>query len=94
VVHMLSKRQEDLACRFAGPAPDRFAGVAHRIMPGGGPLLDGVLAAAECVVHQIVSAGDHEIVIARVVGVHAGESGPFNLSPLLYVDRRYAGIAP
>lgn len=96
VVHMLSARQEGLARRFAGPAPDRFAGVASRTLPGGGPLLDGVLAAVECVVHRIVPGGDHEIVIGRVVGVHAGSPGPSsppNPSPLLYVDRRYAAIA-
>lgn len=92
-IHLLSEDQEELARQFAGPSPDRFAGIAYQTSPGGAALLDGVIASLECVVHQIVPAGDHMVVIGRVVCVHPGETGESGPFPLLYVDRRYAGIA-
>lgn len=89
VLHILAAGQEALARRFASFAPDKFTGVAHSVLPSSCPLLDGVLAGLECVVHRIVPAGDHLIVIGRVVGVYADEA---DKSPLVYCSGRYVEI--
>jgi flavin reductase ActVB len=89
VLHILAAGQEALARRFASFALDKFTGVAHRVLPSRCPLLDGVLAGLECAVHRLVPAGDHTIIIGRVVGVHVGEADE---SPLVYCSGRFVEI--
>lgn len=72
---------------FASRAEDKFATVDWR--PGvvtAAPVLDCVLAHAECAVHQVIHAGDHDIVLGRMVG---GEASP-DLRPLGYWRGGYA----
>ena len=48
---------------------DKLAGVAYaRGEQTGCPLLDGALARLECEVDQLVPAGDHTLVVGRVLG--------------------------
>lgn len=79
-INVLSRRQEDLARKFAGKGAEaeKFAGVAwtdHR----GVPLLDGVVAWLAGEVQDLLPGGDHVIGVASVTQVEApgGE-------PLLY----------
>jgi flavin reductase (DIM6/NTAB) family NADH-FMN oxidoreductase RutF len=85
-LNILEAGQEALSRRFAEPHPSRFAGIGHRPGPRGLPLLEGALATLECETVQAVEAGDHTILIARVVGgeVHEGR-------PLLYYRGGYLG---
>jgi flavin reductase ActVB len=81
VVHFLAADQEALARQFASRAPDKFAGVAHRMTDLGNPLIDGVLASIECLPHAIYPGGDHTIFIGRVVDIQIDETGA---APLMY----------
>ncbi len=80
-VTLLSAGQRMLAGRFAasGRPGARLAldDVPHRRGPGSGALIvDGGLAALECAVAEVIPAGDHLLVIARVTGVpYVSDSG-------------------
>lgn len=90
-VTLLSAGQRVLAGRFAASgrpaARHMLADVRHQRGAESGALIpDGGLAALECAVEQPVPAGDHVLVLARVLGVpYTTESG----SPLIRFRRRY-----
>ena len=79
VVNVLGEGQEELALRFARPAPDKFAGVpldpAHEL-----PVLDDAIAYFLCDVHESFPGGDHSIFtgLVRDCGAKPGRQ------PLLY----------
>ncbi|QUW79111.1 flavin reductase family protein [Streptomyces mirabilis] len=75
--NVLCADQEPLGRRFGAPHPDRFAGVDWLPAPvTGTPQLAGALAWVEALVSDAVPAGDHTIVIGRVVGVRRGGGDP------------------
>jgi flavin reductase (DIM6/NTAB) family NADH-FMN oxidoreductase RutF len=66
VVNFLGAGQEALAKRFATSRIDRFAApTAWHRLPGGEPVLDGT-PGLRVGIEQVVPAGDHRLVIARV----------------------------
>lgn len=67
-VNVLAETQKDVANLFASKTADRFATVAWRDGPGGRPILDGGAAWFDCATHQRIDAGDHVILMGRVVG--------------------------
>jgi flavin reductase (DIM6/NTAB) family NADH-FMN oxidoreductase RutF len=75
-VNVLAADQEATALRFATRGADKFG--ATRWHPGthGAPLIEGCLARFDCTMHQRVAAGDHDILMGRVIGFsrHAGEA--------------------
>ncbi|MFG2948819.1 flavin reductase [Streptomyces adustus] len=90
-VSVLTEGQRHIAGRFAmkGRISDRllFADLPYvRGEVSGAPLLDGALATLECRTEQRVTAGDHTLVIGRVLSarVPSTEGGP-----LLYFRGRY-----
>ena len=87
VANVLSGHQETLSRRFADPHDDRFEGVGYSTSRNGGILLDGALAHIECLRHGTVEAGDHTIVIGRVVG-----GGTRDGRPLLYYRGGYGAL--
>jgi flavin reductase (DIM6/NTAB) family NADH-FMN oxidoreductase RutF len=94
-VTLLAAGQRVLAGRFAASgrpgARLMLEDVPHRRGLGTGALIvDGGLAALECATEQIVLAGDHLLVIARVTAVpYVAEAG----HPLIRFRARYAGLA-
>ena len=87
VVNILSSPQEALARRFADEHEDRFDGVGYSLSPEGLLLLDGALAHIECAREAEYPAGDHTIVLGRVVGGATGDG-----RPLLYYRGGYAAL--
>jgi flavin reductase (DIM6/NTAB) family NADH-FMN oxidoreductase RutF len=87
VINILASHQEALSRRFADPYDDRFEGVGYHPGQHGGVLLDGALAHIECLQHATLEAGDHTIVVGRVV---AGETGDGR--PLLYYRGGYGAL--
>jgi flavin reductase (DIM6/NTAB) family NADH-FMN oxidoreductase RutF len=87
VVNILESRQETLSRRFADRHEDRFEGVGYHRSPEGLVLLDGALAHIECDRFAVYPAGDHTIIIGRVIGGSTGEG-----RPLLSYRGGYGGL--
>jgi flavin reductase (DIM6/NTAB) family NADH-FMN oxidoreductase RutF len=90
-VSVLSENQRHVAGRFAmkGRISDRllFEDIPHvRGEAAGAPLIGGALAVLECRTEQRVVAGDHTLVIGRVLTASApGDDG----GPLTYFRGKY-----
>lgn len=85
--NVLSSDQEELARAFAVRDTDRFAGVEWAPAPAtGSPVLAGVLAWVDCRVHAVHEAGDHLIVVGRVLGLAHDDEGR---TPLLFYRGGY-----
>lgn len=88
-VNVLSEDQEPLSAAFARSTPgDKFAGVPFEFGANGCPLLSHCLSHLECEREATHQAGDHLIVIGRVVRLWQRPEG----KPLLYFRGRYARI--
>jgi flavin reductase (DIM6/NTAB) family NADH-FMN oxidoreductase RutF len=76
-VNVLGDHQHEVCRKFAVSGGDKFAGVPwHRAEIGGAPIIDGSLAWVNCSVELIHDAGDHELVIGRVLDIGLGEGSP------------------
>jgi 3-hydroxy-9,10-secoandrosta-1,3,5(10)-triene-9,17-dione monooxygenase reductase component len=73
-VNLLGRQHTELALRFAGPG-DRFENVRTRITPLGIPVLADALTALICDVGEEHPAGDHTVVLARVLAIHGHHHG-------------------
>jgi flavin reductase (DIM6/NTAB) family NADH-FMN oxidoreductase RutF len=88
-INILRHEQQALSTYFAGgwkgetPPPFRF--VPSRT----GLRLEGSLAAIDCTLERSVDAGDHWLVLGRVVDLHSG-IGPHR--PLLFYRGRYHDV--
>ncbi|MET9970685.1 flavin reductase family protein [Streptomyces sp. NPDC006356] len=94
-VNVLDRDGEWLSRQFSGRSADRFAGVRWKPSDTGPQLTDAV-ARLSCVIDTEHPAGDHSIVVSRVVGLtdsagtaeplvfHRGQYGSFvrSLSPV------------
>jgi flavin reductase (DIM6/NTAB) family NADH-FMN oxidoreductase RutF len=89
VVHILSADQIELAKQFASRIPNKFEGVAWRDGRGGAPLIDGVKAWLDCASERVIDAGDHVIILGRVLD-HSSESQ----RPLGFHQGRFATFDP
>jgi flavin reductase ActVB len=87
VVNILAGDQEVLARRFADKHEDRFEGIGYQLSPEDLILLDGALAHLECHREAQYPAGDHTIVVGRVVGGTTSHR-----HPLLYYRGGYAAL--
>ncbi len=87
VVNILESGQEVLSRRFADRHEDRFDGVGYHRSPEGLVLLDGALAHLECDRAASYPAGDHTIIIGRVIGGSTGDG-----RPLLYYRGGYGSL--
>jgi len=75
-VHILSHDQGEVATLFALRGADRFAGITHRAMATGAPVLDECLSWFDCSLYQRIEAGDHLILIGRVEEFDAAPEAP------------------
>ena len=83
-MNVLSREQLTLAAHFgASGNPDKLAAVEWVQGQSGMPLLTNALARFECEVLDDYSAGDHRLVVGRVL---AGQLCRAELEPLLYRD--------
>ena len=87
-VNILSSSQETVSRRFAQDREERFDGVGYQESPRGLILLDGALAHLECERVATHEAGDHTILVGRVVAGNANEG-----RPLCYFRGGYASLA-
>ena len=85
-VNLLSHDQLELSNSFAAKGVDKFSGVSWRPSATGAPLLDGVLGWVDCTIYAVHEAGDHYVVIGRVMDLDV-EEAPY---PLLFYKGEYA----
>jgi 3-hydroxy-9,10-secoandrosta-1,3,5(10)-triene-9,17-dione monooxygenase reductase component len=83
--NVLAAEQRGLARRFGVSGPDKFTGVSWAPDPAGLPVLDGVLTWASCAIETVHEAGDHYVVIARVIWLGDSAAG----DPLLFYRGRF-----
>jgi flavin reductase (DIM6/NTAB) family NADH-FMN oxidoreductase RutF len=76
--------------RFARSGTGKWQGVKHRIGATGVPLLEGALATFECEVETRHDAGDHLIVVGRVLRLEVPEEA----DPLVFFRSHYRELAP
>ncbi len=86
-VNVLAEGQGALARTFSQVGIDRFAGLDYTLSPAGAPLLLGALAWLDCEIDAEHLAGDHSIVVARVLAAEVIE----DRRPLLYFRGAFLG---
>jgi flavin reductase (DIM6/NTAB) family NADH-FMN oxidoreductase RutF/DNA-binding IclR family transcriptional regulator len=84
-VNVLTHEQESVCRAFATKGADRFANIDWQPGPSGAPRLTSALAWIDCDIDSVDEAGDHYIVVGRVVGLgHEPDS-----TPLLFFQGGY-----
>lgn len=73
----------------AKDSAQRFAGVQTSVTPAGSILLEGAPVRLDCRIEHTYPAGDHDIVVLRVVGLDAR----FEHSPLVWHRSAFASLA-
>jgi 3-hydroxy-9,10-secoandrosta-1,3,5(10)-triene-9,17-dione monooxygenase reductase component len=86
-VNVMAGHHEEVTRQFATKEADRFAGVDFANRPTG-PALDDAVAWIECTIQREHDAGDHTIVVARVVAIEAAPSG----EPLVFFRGSYGSF--
>ena len=88
--NILDRSGAGLAQRFATPGIDRFAGLAWSRSPALGlPLLSQTIGWVDGVVEDVIPAGDHFLMVARVVGMASTQCD----APLAYFRGQFLGVA-
>lgn len=88
-VSVLTADQADICKKFAISGGDKFAELAWRPSPAtGSPLIDGCLAWVDCRIEFVHEAGDHEIVVGRILDLDVDEG-----RPLVFYASQYARLA-
>ena len=84
-VHVLSESQADLSNRFATPGIDKFSGLEWQMSEHGLPVIGSCPMCLQCETVTCHDAGDHKILIGRVVAANINSDE----SPLLYYGSAY-----
>jgi 3-hydroxy-9,10-secoandrosta-1,3,5(10)-triene-9,17-dione monooxygenase reductase component len=90
-VNILSHAQQHLATRFTkGSHAERFNGLELTRLTTGRPQIIGCTAWFDCQLEQIIPAGDHDIMLGRVLsfGVNTDNSA----EPLIYARRQFGKL--
>ncbi|WP_405146811.1 flavin reductase family protein [Nocardia salmonicida] len=68
-VGVLGSQQVSTCKRLASTSEDRFADAQYTAADGGAVLMHWAAAWFECTVHQVIRAGDHDVILLRVEAV-------------------------
>jgi 3-hydroxy-9,10-secoandrosta-1,3,5(10)-triene-9,17-dione monooxygenase reductase component len=89
-VNFLGADQAEVSNTMASRGVDKFADVKWTPSQAtGSPLLEGVLGYVDCTIHAVHEAGDHYVVIGRVLDLDAGDAD----EPLLFFRGGYRTTA-
>ena len=89
-VSVLAADQEPVCRAFATKAADRFD-LLEPLEPGAaGPAVTGAVLTVDCAVHEVLGAGDHDLVLGAVRSLSAGTRA---VLPLLFVRGGYGAPA-
>jgi 3-hydroxy-9,10-secoandrosta-1,3,5(10)-triene-9,17-dione monooxygenase reductase component len=85
-VNFLSHAQAELSNAMASRGTDKFEDVSwHRSEATGSPLFDDTLGYVDCTIHAVHEAGDHYVVIGKVLDLQATDAE----GPLLFYEGQY-----
>ena len=84
-VNILAEDQEDVCRVFASKSEDKFAEIGWKRSGNGSPIIDGVLGYIDCTIADVVTSGDHDIVIGHVTDLDVLHEG----GPLLFFRSGY-----
>lgn len=87
-VNVLASDQTALCRQIASPG-DKFAGVEYTLSQHDLPVLGGAMVAIECRLEAVAEAGDHWMVMGRVLGLEARREA----DPMLFFRGTYGGFA-
>lgn len=93
-VNLLSTRHEQLALRFATRSSDKFNDDNFRAGHTGSPVLTDALASLECVMHATVPAGDHTILIGKVIHAEVNPMVRDGARAMVHFARRFGAVGP
>jgi 3-hydroxy-9,10-secoandrosta-1,3,5(10)-triene-9,17-dione monooxygenase reductase component len=86
-VNVMAGHHEEACRRFAAKEIDRFEGLAVHDREAG-PGLDDAIAWIDCAIETEHDAGDHTIVVARIVAIEAAGDG----EPLVFFRGSYGSF--
>ncbi len=86
-INVMAHHHEEITRRFARKGADRFSGIGYH-QRRAGPALSDALAWIDCEIHAEHDAGDHTIVVARVLAVEASPAG----EPLVFFRGQYGSF--
>lgn len=86
---VLAFEQQSLSERFARKGERKWSDVSYTLGETGVPLVDGAIVCFECEVAASYDAGDHGIVIGRVLALRIAGEG----EPLIFHCSRYSRLA-
>ena len=89
LVHILAAHQDELSKRFSRQGEDRWNGVEYDEGVFGLPRLRGAHATIECALHDVLSGGDHQMFLGRVLRVDTD----VDARPLVFYRGRYHQLA-
>jgi flavin reductase (DIM6/NTAB) family NADH-FMN oxidoreductase RutF len=90
--NVLGDHQGEVCRVFAAKGADRFAAISWRPGASGSPIIDDAVAWIDCRIDQVVEAGDHRLVLGRVLAldIHEREA---NRTPLVFHRGGYGRVA-
>jgi flavin reductase (DIM6/NTAB) family NADH-FMN oxidoreductase RutF len=86
VVNFLKSGEHEISAHFARKGPEKFDGISVGTTEGLPVLHDHVIAHAVCLTEDELEAGDHIVLIGRVVD---GDTLPDDSQPLVYYRSKY-----
>jgi 3-hydroxy-9,10-secoandrosta-1,3,5(10)-triene-9,17-dione monooxygenase reductase component len=85
-VHVVAAPQQDIAMRFASSRTDKFSNIHFKLSPFGVPILSDFDTYFQCDLEQAQPAGDHQLLIGRIVDVTTAER---DTAPVAWFQRRF-----
>lgn len=89
-VNILAEHQNDVCNALASKSENKFEQVIYRRSGSGMPVIEGAVAWIDCDLHAIHEAGDHYMVLGRVLSLGV-EHTP---GPLLFFQGCYGRFSP
>lgn len=84
-INVLGEHQTDLCDRFGSSRGQKFTGLDWSASAIGTPSLSGVLMRVHAEVHDVLVAGDHDVVVGRVLQLEI----PTDEQPMLFFRGRF-----
>ncbi len=88
-VNILADDQQELSNHMASKADDKFEAIAYDVSETGSPILPDVLGIIDCRIHEVIEAGDHHLIIGRVLNLSVLREG----RPLLFFKGQYGSFS-